>query len=270
MSKHGYIDKKGLKAHPHNVPEHVAIIMDGNGRWAVSRKLKRTLGHQKGVETVRDIVFACQDKGIKFLTLFAFGMENWKRPAKEVRTLFRIFFLLLRRDIAKLHNKNIQLHIIGEKSAYPPLLFQAVQDAQDLTKNNSGMVLNIAVNYSGRWDILQAVQKIVEQSTVQHPISESFFSAHLSLAAFPDPDLFIRTGGVQRISNFILWELAYTELYFTDTLWPDFTVNELETALLDYASRERRFGLTGEQLYSNQFELSYNRLSKKRNTVNEA
>jgi undecaprenyl diphosphate synthase len=243
------LNHPGVKANPNNIPKHIAIIMDGNGRWAVSRGLSRTTGHRKGVEAVRNIISGCQKKKIQVLTLFAFGVENWKRPSKEVRNLFRIFFLVLRKDIARLHENNIKLRIIGDRSVFNRALNSAIDEAQDLTKNNSGLILNIAVNYSGRWDLLNAMQKVLKNQTgATLAVTEEAIAQELSLHGLPEPDLFIRTGGVQRISNFILWELAYTELYFSSLLWPDFNENEFERALNDFSLRERRFGLTGEQL----------------------
>lgn len=247
-----YSHHQGIRAHPTNLPQHVAIIMDGNGRWASMRNWSRTQGHRKGVEVARDIIFACQEKNIKMLTLFAFGVENWKRPTKEVRNLFRIFFLVLRKEINRLHERNIKLRIIGDRQHFNVFLLKAIQDAEKLTEYNTDLVLNVAVNYSGRWDLLQAIKKIClsvqNQALTLAEISESMISQTLSLQGALEPDLFIRTGGVQRISNFILWELAYTELFFTPTLWPDFTLAEFNVALNNYSLRERRFGLTAEQL----------------------
>ncbi len=243
---YSYATHPGIKANTANMPSHVAIIMDGNGRWAKARGQSRTKGHRKGVEAVKEVIANCQEKKIKVLTLFAFGVENWKRPTSEVRNLFRLFFLVLRKDIAKLHENNIKLKVIGDRTAFHRALLQAIVDAEELTAQNDGLVLNLAVNYSGRWDLLNSVQKIVDKG--EKKITEELISHSLSLANLPEPDLFIRTGGVLRISNFILWELAYTELYFTNTLWPDFSKAQFENALNEFASRERRFGLTAEQL----------------------
>ncbi len=237
-----------MKAKDSNLPTHIAVVMDGNGRWAKERGFSRTFGHRKGVESAREIISACQKSDIKALTLFAFGMENWKRPSKEVRNLFRLFYLVLRKDIARIHQDNIRLRIIGDRTIFAPQLIQAIADAEALTANNSGLILNIAVNYSGRWDLLQAVKKMCALQQQKSDITEEALALHLSLHGIPEPDLLIRTGGVFRISNFMLWELAYTEFFFTPTLWPDFTANELIDALRNYAMRERRFGLTGEQL----------------------
>ncbi|HRE32391.1 MAG TPA: polyprenyl diphosphate synthase, partial [Candidatus Berkiella sp.] len=197
----------------------------------------RSVQHfETSVESAREIISACQRFNIKVLTLFAFGMENWKRPSKEVRNLFRLFYLVLRKDIARIHQDNIRLRIIGDRTIFAPQLINAISEAEALTANNTGLVLNIAVNYSGRWDLLQAVRKVchTHQKNAME-ITEAAFTEHLSLHALPEPDLFIRTGGVQRISNFMLWELAYTEFFFTPTLWPDFTSDELAAALTNYA-----------------------------------
>ena len=246
-----YATHPGVKAKASPLPRHVAIIMDGNGRWAPSRKLSHTSGHRKGVEVARDVIFACQDRGIEALTLFAFGIENWKRPPKEVRNLFRIFFIVLKRELRRLHDHNIRLRIIGDRNFFSASLSQAVNEAEKLTQANTGLCLNIAVNYSGRWDITQAfnrtTQKILQEN-LPHELSESLFPQFLSLSGLPEPDLFIRTSGERRISNFILWELAYTELYFTQIHWPDFTVADLDKAFGDFGTRERRFGLTSEQV----------------------
>lgn len=221
--------------------------MDGNGRWAKLRNLSRTKGHQKGVEVVREVIATCLEKQIGVLTLFAFGVENWKRPSQEVRNLFRLFFLLLRKEISKIHADKIQLRIIGDRTPFNPLLLKAIDEAEQLTKNNNALILNLAVNYSGRWDIMNAIYAM-NQSGVSKETVQAELEKRLALTGLPEPDLFIRTGGVLRISNFILWELAYTELYFTDVLWPDFNRSQLEKALMDFTKRERRFGLTGEQL----------------------
>lgn len=252
VARVGYADLPGEKASPNKLPRHIAIIMDGNGRWANARNLSRTFGHRQGVASAKEVISLCQKKGIEVLTLFAFGVENWKRPQKEVRNLFRIFFLVLRKEFTNLRENNIRLRIIGDKSNFNAPLSKAIEEAQSSTQHHTGLTLNIAVNYSGRWDLLQAMQKLGKQIQADaldaQLISEQMLSQELMLAGLPEPDLFIRTGGVQRISNFILWELAYTELFFTSILWPDFNEQALEEALNDYASRERRFGLTGEQL----------------------
>lgn len=254
MNRSKYYAYSGVLAGETNTPQHVAIIMDGNGRWAKSQQFSRTKGHQKGVGTAKDIIMACCKRQIPILTLFAFGMENWKRPSKEIRNIFRILYLILKKDIHTLHEKGIQLRIIGDRTPFPPRLQQAMESAEALTADNTTLILNIAVNFSGRWDILNALQKLADQ-IAQNPalassIEESTLSQAMSFQGLPDPDLFIRTGGVQRISNFMLWELAYSEFYFTDTLWPDFTPEDFDKALEAFTKRERRFGLTGDQLAS--------------------
>ena len=226
--------------------------MDGNGRWATKRFLPRTAGHAKGLKSVRRIVELCGKKGIKYLTLFAFSSENWRRPAEEVSMLMRLFIQTLEKEVDKLQKQGVRLRIIGDISAFEPKLQKLIFQAQDLTKDNDALHLTIAANYGGRWDILQAAQK----AFVNNPdlinsdlgIQELDLSNHLSMAFAPEPDLFIRTGGEQRISNFLIWQLAYTELYFTDDFWPDFGAKQLDKAIEWYSSRERRFGRTSEQL----------------------
>lgn len=254
MKRSKYYAQPGVLPGAQNKPQHVAIIMDGNGRWARSQKFSHTKGHQKGVATAKDIIMACCEKQIPILTLFAFGMENWRRPPKEIRNIFRILFLILKKDITTLHEKGIKLRVMGDRTPFPPILLNAIEAAEKRTENNDKLILNLAVNFSGRWDILQAVQKIVQEYT-QKPllvdqIDEGLLSQTMSFQGLPEPDLFIRTGGVQRLSNFVLWDLAYSELYFTETLWPDFTLADFDAALQAFAQRERRFGLTGEQLQS--------------------
>lgn len=234
------------------LPRHVAIIMDGNGRWAEHRNLPRFAGHRAGVETVRSIVQMSGELGIQALTLFAFSSENWRRPKKEVGLLMDLFLSALEREVKKLHETGVRLRIVGEISAFPKKLQQRIHDAMEKTRDNQGLSLNIAANYGGRWDITQAVRKIAEQvkSGVldSQDIDESTIAEHLSLSMLPEPDLFIRTGGEQRISNFLIWQLAYTELYFTNILWPDFVREEYAKALQSFASRQRRFGQTGAQI----------------------
>ena len=243
------IDDKGLDREP---PRHVAIIMDGNGRWARQRRLPRVAGHRAGVEAVKEVVRACGEKGISVLTLFAFSSENWRRPKEEVGVLMGLFMAALDNQVRKLHENNIRLSIIGDRSAFSDALQQRIAQAEALTRENSGLRLCVAANYGGRWDIAQAVRQIAAKAVRGEidPLSvdEATVSRHLCLADLPEPDLFIRTGGEERISNFLLWQLAYTELYFSATLWPDFKRQEFEKALVDFASRERRFGRTGEQV----------------------
>lgn len=234
------------------IPEHVAIIMDGNGRWAQHRRLPRIAGHRAGVEALRRIVKACADKNITILTLFAFSSENWRRPAYEVNELMKLFLLGFKKELVKLHDNNVQIRIIGDSSRFDSSLRHWIIKAQTLTCNNTGLKLNIAMNYGGRWDIAHAMQKIgqalLNANLSISDINPDLIAANLSLADLPDPDLFIRTSGEKRISNFLLWQLAYSELYFTDVLWPDFTVSDLDMALQCYANRQRRFGFTGEQV----------------------
>ncbi|MFM2397764.1 MAG: hypothetical protein RLZZ144_1014 [Pseudomonadota bacterium] len=232
-----------------SVPQHIAIIMDGNGRWAKKRFLPRVAGHQRGVETVREIVKACRVLGVKYLTLFAFSSENWRRPADEVTFLMQLFVKMLEREVASLHKNNVRLKIIGDLSRFDAVLQKYIADAEALTANNDGLTLTIAANYGGRWDMMNAVQSLLKA----HPekisnFSEEDLQPYLSMPYAPEPDLFIRTGGEQRISNFLLWQLAYAELYFTDTLWPAFDRDALEQAIASYQQRERRFGRTSEQL----------------------
>ena len=232
------------------VPRHIAIIMDGNGRWARQRFLPRVAGHQRGVETVREVIKACHNMGVEYLTLFAFSSENWRRPADEVSFLMQLFLKMLEREVNKLHANNIKLKVIGDRSRFDDTLNRYILDAENLTANNTSLTLTIAANYGGRWDMMQAVRAMLRD----HPelaaqnFSESDVEPYLSMNYAPEPDLFIRTGGEQRISNFLLWQLAYTELYFTDTLWPAFDSDTLQTAIRSYQSRERRFGRTSEQV----------------------
>lgn len=236
-----------------SVPRHIAIIMDGNGRWAKQRFMPRVAGHQRGVETLREVVKACRELGVEYLTVFAFSSENWRRPADEVSFLMTLFLKMLEREVARLHENNIRLKIIGDRSRFNDQLRQAMHEAEALTANNTGLVLTIAANYGGRWDVMHAVQSMLkEHPHLAQGFAEEDLSPYLSMSDAPEPDLFIRTGGEQRISNFMLWQLAYTELYFTDVLWPAFGRKELETAIASYQKRERRFGRTSDQLQNRQ------------------
>ncbi|MCH4272789.1 polyprenyl diphosphate synthase [Kerstersia gyiorum] len=232
------------------IPRHVAIIMDGNGRWATKRHLPRTAGHAKGVRAVRRAVEACGQAGVEYLTLFAFSSENWRRPAEEVSLLMRLFMQALEREVDKLQEQGVRLRIVGDISPFDPKLRALIDAAQARTAHNDKLTLTVAANYGGRWDILQATQKLLAESgrDPAQPLSEDDISRHLCMAWAPEPDLFIRTGGEQRISNFLIWQLAYTELYFTDQYWPDFDRASLEQAFHWYATRERRFGRTSAQL----------------------
>ena len=236
------------------VPRHVAIIMDGNGRWATSRHLPRVAGHAKGVEAVRRTVETCARRGVEFLTLFAFSSENWRRPADEVSVLMRLFISALERELAQLRANGIRLRVVGDTRAFEPRLRELIAAAEQRTAGNDRMTLTVAANYGGRWDILQAMRALLaerpELAAQAEQIDEEGIARHLAMAYAPEPDLFIRTGGEQRISNFLLWQLAYTELYFTDSWWPDFDEAALERAFVFYRSRERRFGRTSAQLAS--------------------
>lgn len=233
------------------MPIHIAMIMDGNGRWARKRFLPRVAGHKRGVDTVRDMVKACVKLNVKYLTLFAFSSENWRRPAEEVSFLMGLFMEALKYEVAKLHDNNVRLMLIGDRSQFSPELIAQITESEQLTANNTGLVLTIAANYGGRWDILQATnQMFANNPNRNEAYSEDDLSEYLSMAYAPEPDLFIRTGGEVRVSNFLLWQLAYTELYFTDTLWPDFDEEALKQAVAVFQQRERRFGRTSEQVTS--------------------
>ena len=240
-----------LPAH-RDVPRHIAIIMDGNGRWATSRHLPRVAGHAKGVEAVRTVVDACARRGVEYLTLFAFSSENWRRPAEEVSVLMRLFISALEREVAQLDENGIRLQVVGELSAFEPRLRQLITGAIQRTAGNTRLTLTICANYGGRWDILQAVRSLLaerpELARQPDSLDEQSLAAHLAMAYAPEPDLFVRTGGEQRVSNFLLWQLAYTELYFTDTFWPDFDAVALDRAIASYRQRERRFGRTSAQV----------------------
>ncbi|MES2102826.1 MAG: polyprenyl diphosphate synthase [Pseudomonadota bacterium] len=230
------------------IPKHIAIIMDGNGRWATKRFLPRVAGHAKGVEAVRAAVEACARKGVEFLTLFAFSSENWRRPEEEVSLLMRLFVTALEKEVAKLHANDIRLKVVGDLSRFDQKLQKMIQAAEAKTAGNKRMTFTICANYGGRWDIMQAVNRLQQDGKMDGAVSEEQLASYLSMAYAPEPDLFIRTGGETRISNFLLWQLAYSELYFTDTFWPDFDASSLDAAILSYQSRERRFGQTSAQL----------------------
>ena len=229
------------------LPKHIAIIMDGNGRWAERRMLPRVTGHHRGVEALRSVMQHCIEKAIPILTLFAFSTENWQRPPAEVKFLMGILQKLLREELDELHAKNVKLRVIGDIEPLDPMLKSAIIAAELTTKENTGLQLNVALNYGGRWDIVQAARSIcVAVNTGAFKITDitdSTFSKYLSLSDLPEPDLLIRTSGEQRLSNFLLWQLAYTEIYFTSILWPDFTATDLDAALQFFAQRHRRFGL---------------------------
>jgi undecaprenyl diphosphate synthase len=245
-------DTAAILAGQSAVPQHVAVIMDGNGRWAKGRGLPRVAGHRKGVERVRDMVTVCAEKGVKYLTLFAFSSENWRRPAQEVKLLMELFLSALDNEIRKLHKNNVRFRVIGDTERFGEKLTARIWKAEMLTQKNTTLTLTIAANYGGRWDIAQACAELARRAARGEinpdTITEKSLEPFLSMAGVPEPDLFIRTGGEQRISNFLLWQLAYTEMYFTPVLWPDFDRAQFEQALVSYAGRQRRFGLTGEQI----------------------
>lgn len=234
------------------VPRHVAIIMDGNNRWAKKRLMPGVAGHKAGVDAVRAVVETSAEQGIEVLTLFAFSSENWRRPEKEVNALMQLFIVALEREVKKLHKNNIRLVVMGDKSAFQKKIQDLIADAEKLTENNDRMTLVIAANYGGQWDIAQAAKKIAHDVAVgklnPDEINEHIFHQYTSLNEFPAPDLMIRTGGEKRISNFMLWQTAYSEFYFSDALWPDFKQQEYKKALAAFANRVRRFGRTDDQL----------------------
>ncbi len=235
-----------------NVPRHVAIIMDGNGRWASSMRKPRHVGHRAGVKSVRAAVETASQRGVEYLTLFAFSSENWARPEEEVSRLMSLFVEALRREVDELHRNNVRLTFIGALSRLHRTLRQKMSQAEEKTANNTGLRLIVAIGYGGRWDIIEAsraiAQKVADGSLQVDEIDESEFACGLQLAMAPDPDLLIRTGGEQRLSNFMLWNLAYAELWFTDVLWPEFGAKEFDEALSFYAGKQRRYGHTGDQV----------------------
>ncbi len=234
------------------LPRHIAIIMDGNGRWANRRQLPRIAGHRAGVENVRVIVQRCAELGIDVLTLFAFSSENWRRPPTEVGLLMDLFSVALEQEVEKLSDNGVRLRVIGDRTQFPRKLQRRIEQAEESTHDNEALTLVIAANYGGRWDVTQAARQVAERvargELAPAEITEATLAPYLCLTDLPEPDLFIRSGGEQRISNYLLWQLAYTELYFTDCLWPDFDVNEFDRALASYATRQRRFGMTGDQI----------------------
>ena len=231
-----------------NLPKHIAITMDGNGRWAESKGKLRVFGHKNGVKSVRDTVEGAAEIGIKFLTLYAFSNENWNRPEKEVNALMTLLVSAINKETKTLMDNNIRLRTIGDFNKLPSKAQKQLHEAIIETKDNTKMTLVLALSYSGRWEILNAVKNIIKDRKEPNEINEATFQQYLSTKSVPDPELLIRTSGESRISNFLLWQIAYSELYFTDTLWPDFRRAHLYKAILDYQSRERRFGKTTEQL----------------------
>jgi undecaprenyl diphosphate synthase len=232
---------------PNAIPHHIAIVMDGNGRWATRRYLPRVAGHRQGVESLRRCVRACSDRGVRVLTVFAFSSENWNRPPEEVSGLMELLAMALGREVPQLKHDGVRIHIVGDRSALSEKMRLGLAQAEATTAQNTRLILNVCFNYGGRWDIAQAAAKLAAQGEA---ITEASLDRAMALAHVPDPDLLIRTGGERRISNFLLWQAAYSELYFSDRLWPDFDEIALDEAIADYGRRERRFGLTSGQIAS--------------------
>ena len=234
----------------HNIPQHISIIMDGNGRWAERQGKSRIFGHRKGVEAVRNVVNACGRRGIPYLTLYAFSSENWNRPREEVRLLTELLFTTLENEALQLHENGIRLRVIGDLTPFGEKIDQTVREVQELTQGNMNLNLTIAINYGGRWDIVNACREVAaavnDRTCSLREISEQTVGEKLSTADLPEPDLFIRTGGEIRVSNFLLWQIAYSELFFIDTLWPEFDESCLDKALRSYRGRQRRFGKSGK------------------------
>ncbi|OAM26797.1 MULTISPECIES: polyprenyl diphosphate synthase [Eikenella] len=233
-----------------NIPRHVCVIMDGNGRWAKKRLLPRVMGHKRGVTALENLAARCIELGVEYLTVFAFSTENWRRPEDEVSFLMKLFLQALEVKVAKMHENSMRLKIIGNRSRFPAAIVAGIEAAEKLTAANTGLTLTVAADYGGRWDILQAANQLIAEGKSE--ISEEDLSQRLSLAEAPEPDLFIRTGGETRISNFMLWQMAYAEFYFTSALWPDFDAAEFDKAIASFRVRERRFGRTSEQLPADQ------------------
>jgi len=234
------------------LPRHIAVVMDGNGRWANKRYLPRAAGHKAGVNATRKLVENCAKNRIEALTIFAFSSENWNRPEAEVSSLMALFIATISIEVKKLHKKNVRVRFIGERTRFSEKLQKSINQSELLTQDNTGLQLNIAANYGGRWDVVEACKSLLRDITENDKdistINETSFNQHVALAELPAPDLFIRTGGEQRISNFLIWQTAYSELFFVDTLWPDFSEKDLDAALNWYAGRQRRFGKTGQQM----------------------
>jgi undecaprenyl diphosphate synthase len=247
---------KDLANTSQSLPRHIAVVMDGNGRWANKRHLPRVAGHKAGVNATRKIVENCAKTNIKVLTIFAFSSENWSRPEAEVSSIMALFVSTISAEVKKLHKKNVCVKFIGDRSGFTEKLQNSINESEELTEHNKGLRLNIAANYGGRGDIVNACKALINEMqndkiTIQD-IDEVLLNSFISLSDVPAPDLFIRTGGEQRISNFLIWQLAYTELYFVDTLWPDFSDEDFDTALSWFAGRQRRFGKTGQQIIDQQ------------------
>jgi undecaprenyl diphosphate synthase len=229
-------------------PKHIAIVMDGNGRWAKKRLMPRISGHKRGLESVRTVITQCQKLNIPFLTLFAFSTENWLRPSQEVNFLMSLFQESIKKESSALIKHNIRFKLIGDRKPFPKKLIDKIKELERLTEKNTGLTLSVAVNYGGRWDIVNAINMYQKETHFKKLLTQKSLIQNLSLNYAPDPDLLIRTGGEKRISNFLIWQFSYTELYFTETLWPDFNERALMTALFEFQKRERRYGKTSEQL----------------------
>nr|WP_244773276.1 polyprenyl diphosphate synthase [Alysiella crassa]UOP07104.1 polyprenyl diphosphate synthase [Alysiella crassa] len=229
-----------------NIPRHVAVIMDGNGRWAKKRLMPRVMGHKRGLDTLEEMCRVCSNLGVAYLTVFAFSTENWRRPEEEVSFLMGLFLSALDKKVKKMHANGLRVKVIGERSHFSQAIQDGIVAAEELTKNNKGLTLTIAADYGGKWDIVQAANQLIREGKTE--ITQEDLSAKLMLAEAPEPDLFIRTGGETRISNFMLWQMAYAEFYFTDVLWYDFNETEIKKAFASFTQRERRFGRTSEQL----------------------
>ena len=229
-------------------PQHIAIIMDGNGRWAKKRLMPRISGHRRGLESVKTVITQCQKLNIPFLTLFAFSTENWLRPTQEVDFLMSLFQDSIKKESSSLIKNNIRFKLIGDRKPFPKKLIDKIKDLENLTEKNTGLTLSIAINYGGRWDIVNAVNEYRKKGHFKKPFTQKNLIQNLSLNFAPDPDLLIRTGGEKRISNFLIWQFSYTELYFTETLWPDFNEKAFTSELIEFQKRERRYGKTSEQL----------------------
>jgi len=229
-------------------PKHIAIIMDGNGRWAKKRLMPRISGHRRGLESVKTVITQCQKLNIPFLTLFAFSTENWLRPTQEVDFLMSLFQDSIKKESSSLIKNNIRFKLIGDRKPFPKKLIDKIKDLENLTEKNTGLTLSIAINYGGRWDIVNAVNEYRKKNHFKKPFTQKNLIQNLSLNFAPDPDLLIRTGGEKRISNFLIWQFSYTELYFTETLWPDFNEKAFTSALIEFQKRERRYGKTSEQI----------------------
>ncbi len=229
-------------------PKHIAVIMDGNGRWAKKRLMPRISGHKKGLESVRMVITQCQKLNIPFLTLFAFSTENWLRPSQEVNFLMSLFQESIKKESSALIKHNVRFKLIGDRKPFPKKLIDKIKELEKLTEKNTGLTLSVAINYGGRWDIVNAVNTYQKETNFKKPLTQKSLTQNLSLNYAPDPDLLIRTGGEKRISNFLIWQFSYSELYFTETLWPDFNERALMTALFEFQKRERRYGKTSEQL----------------------